>query len=92
MPHHVRAVFAALFCLFFAWFTTWMYMPAFMGVEIFGGDPMGHDGEEDEAVTRGSPIEMYNDGVRANSLGMTLASVITLLLAPALPWVARHSG
>lgn len=92
MPHHVRAVFAALFCLFFAWFTTWMYMPAFMGVEIFGGDPLGHDGEEDEVVTQGSPIEMYNDGVRANSLGMTLASVITLLLAPALPWVARHSG
>ncbi|KAL1511276.1 hypothetical protein AB1Y20_006084 [Prymnesium parvum] len=132
MPRHVRAVFAALFCLFFAWFTTWMYMPAFMGVEIYGGDPTAQAVTADPAsslnltsalppqlpllppsspppvglsnATAGYPsspplptpahtaaaaLRLYNDGVRANSLGMTLASVLTLLLAPLLPLVAR---
>ena len=80
MPLQVRAVFAALFGLFFAWFTTWMYFPAFMGVDIYGGDPH---------APKGGLLAKYNDGVRANSLGMMAASGLTLVLAPLLPLVAR---
>ena len=47
--------------------------------------PADHVGElEAEALLR-----LYNDGVRANSLGMMLASALTLVLAPLLPLLAR---
>ena len=64
MPRRVRGVFACLFFLFLAWFTTWIYLPAFMGAELFGGSP-------DAALPDGGPTELaYNEGTRAYSLGM----------------------
>ena len=64
MPRRVRGIFACLFFLFLAWFTTWIYLPAFMGAELSGGSP-------DAALPEGDPTELaYNEGTRAYSLGM----------------------
>ena len=64
MPRRVRGVLACVFFLFLTWFTTWLYLPAFMGVEVFGGSP-------DAALPDDDPAKLtYSEGTRAYSLGM----------------------
>ena len=71
MPRRVQGVLACLFFLFVTWFITWMYLPAFMGTEVFGGSPDAELADDDPAKLA------YNAGTRAYSLGMTGASLGT---------------
>merc|ERR1719401_1228127 len=34
-----KAIWFALCCTNFAWFTSWMYIPAYMGIDVMQGDP-----------------------------------------------------
>jgi hypothetical protein len=73
------AQFATLFFLFFTWFVTWMYLPALMGIEVFGGSP-------NPSLPAESPLKRkYNAGVLASSEGMLWSSCVTLGLAFVLP-------
>jgi len=86
LPWDVRMMFATLFFLFISWFTTWMYYPAFMGVEIYGGRP-------DPSLDDDDPLKAaYNDGARAYSFGMLFASCVTLVLAFLMPVLAEAMG
>ena len=91
MPRRVRGVLASVFFLFLTWFTTWLYLPAFMGVEVFGGSP-------DAALPDDDPAKIaYSEGARAYSLGMAGACHPRLLSrtragCPALsPWPCRRA-
>ena len=64
MPRRVRGVLACLLFLFLAWFATWLHLPAFMAVELFGGS-------SDAALADDDPAKLaYNEGTRAYRLGM----------------------
>jgi hypothetical protein len=85
-PLDVRATCAVLFCLFYTWFTTWLYLPAFMGEVVFGGRP-------DASLPDAHPCKVaYNEGARACARGMTFASSVTLVVGPALPALCRRIG
>eukprot|EP00966_Prymnesium_polylepis_P030694 714572-Prymnesium_polylepis.1 len=78
-------MFAVLFCLFFTWFTTWLYLPAFMGIEVYGGSP-------NPALADNSTLKHdYNEGARASSFGMLGASCEGLLSARAVALSAAPS-
>jgi len=86
LPRDVRMMFATLFFLFFTWFSTWLYLPAFMGEEIYNGDP-------DPKLADSEPSKAaYLDGTRAYSTGMLLASCVTLVLSFVVPWLTVAFG
>ena len=57
-----------------------------MGTEVYGGSHAAN-------LTDADPLKrLYNEGTRAYSLGMMLASGVTLFLAPLLPAAASALG
>ena len=81
----MRATCAVLFCLFYTWFTTWLYLPAFMGEVVFGGRP---DARRTPTRARWPTTK----APRACARGMTFASSVTLVVGPALPALCRRIG
>ena len=89
LPREVRCMFATLFFLFFTWFATWMYLPALMGIDVYGGSP--DPGLADNSTLK----QQYNEGVLASSEGTLGASCVTLALTLTLtptPTLALYAG
>lgn len=80
-----RGVWAALLCTNFAWFVSWMYIPAYMGVEVMGGDPGAAEGTE--------PQKLYVRGADLlASRAMLIQSTMSLFLCPLFPTFMRWFG
>jgi solute carrier family 45 protein 1/2/4 len=79
VPKSVRCMFAVLFCIFCAWYTTWTFLPAYFGEVVFGGS-------SDPALLDADPLKAaYVEGARAYSLGNSIGAAVTLVAAGLLP-------
>ncbi|CAN1249780.1 Sucrose transport protein SUC2 [Linum perenne] len=70
-------------CLnWFAWFPWVLYNTDWMGREVYGGD----------SGMNSSKIKMYDQGVRAGSIGLMINSIILLIVSLAIDPLARKLG
>ncbi|CAN1296923.1 Sucrose transport protein SUC2 [Linum perenne] len=70
-------------CLnWFAWFPWVLYNTDWMGREVYGGD----------SGMNSSKIQMYDQGVRAGSIGLMINSIVLLIVSLAIDPLARKLG
>jgi len=83
MPNAMKRVCLVQFFTWVAWFTYILYITAWVGTDIFHGDPSS----KDEAL-----VALFNEGVRRAALGLAINAVVTVAVSLILPPLAARVG
>jgi len=83
MPSAMKRVCVVQFFTWVAWFTYILYITAWVGTNIFHGDP----NSSDKAL-----VALFDEGVRRAALGLALNAVVTVIVSLALPPLSARVG
>lgn len=79
-----RIIWMALGFMNFTWSAAVIYIPSFVGTDVFGGDPAAPHGSESE--------RRYIQGVTLASVALVVQSVLSLAASPAIGELCRAVG
>jgi len=84
MPKALKRVCIVQFFSWLAWFTFLLYITSWVAENVFHGDPDSPQGSES--------LELFKEGVRFGSLGLTLFAAVTTVCSVILPFATRFFG
>ncbi|KAF2072848.1 hypothetical protein CYY_005825 [Polysphondylium violaceum] len=84
IPPYLRRLCAVQFFSWIGWFAYILFITTWVGVNIYGGDPNAVEGSDAKIL--------FQQGVRAGSLGLTFSSAVTIAVSLTIPFIIKLIG